>query len=77
MNIERRHITVIFPISPRSYRVFFAVHETRKIFLNRFISKATRRVSSFFLSVQLSQPYVTADHTSAFISRIFVEIGML
>jgi len=77
MNIERRHITVIFPISPRSYRVLFAVHETRKIFLNPFISKATRRVSSFFLSVQLSQPYVTADHTCAFISRIFVEIRML
>ena len=46
-----------------------------------FISKASRRVSlvflNFFLSVQLSQPYFATGHTSAFISRIFVEIGML
>jgi len=54
--------------------VFFAVHEIRRIFLSPFISKASKWVSSFFLSVQLSQPYV---HTSAFISLIFVEIGML
>ena len=40
-------------------------------------SKASRRVSSFLLSVQLSQPYVATGHTSAFISVIFVEIGML
>jgi len=32
---------------------------------------------SFFLGVQLSQPYVATGHTSAFISRIYVEIGML
>ena len=57
--------------------VFFAGHETNRIFLSPFISKASRRVSSFFLSVQLSQPYVTTGHTSAFISRIFVEVGML
>ena len=57
--------------------VFFAVHETRKIFLIPFISKASRRVSSFFLSVQLSEPYVATGHTSAYINRIFVEIGML
>ena len=38
--------------------VFFAVHETRRIFLSPFISKASRRVSSFFLRVQLSHPYV-------------------
>ena len=56
---------------------FFAVHKTRRIFLSPFISKASRRVSSFFLSVQLSQPYVATGHTSAFISRIFVEISML
>ena len=31
--------------------------------------------SSFFLRVQLSQPYVAIGHTSA--SRIFIEIGML
>jgi len=31
----------------------------------------------FFLRVQLSQPYVATGHTSAFISHIFVEIGML
>ena len=36
-----------------------------------------QRVSSFFLRVQLSQPYVTTGHTSAFISLVFVEIGML
>jgi len=29
------------------------------------------------LSVELSQPYVTTGHTSAFISLIFIEIGML
>ena len=33
---------------------FFAVRETRRIFRSPFISKASRRVSSFFLSVQLS-----------------------
>ena len=37
----------------------------------------SRRVSSFFLSVQFSQPYIATGHTSAFISRIFGEIGML
>jgi len=36
-----------------------------------------RRVSSFFLSVQLSQPYVATGQTSDFISRMFVEIGVL
>ena len=40
--------------------VFFAVHETRRIFLSPFISKASRSVSSFFLSVQLSEPYLQA-----------------
>ena len=48
--------------------VFFAVHESCTIFLSPFILKASRRVSSFFLSVQLSQPYVAAGHTSAFVS---------
>ena len=38
--------------------VFFAVHVTRNILLSPCISKASRRVSSFFLRVQLSQPYV-------------------
>jgi len=42
---------------------FFAVHETRSIFLSPFISKASRRFSSFFLSVRLSQPYVATGHT--------------
>jgi len=36
--------------------VFFAVHETRRTSQSPFISKASRRVSLFFLSVQLSQP---------------------
>ena len=31
----------------------------------------------FFLSVQFSQLYIATDHTSAFISCIFLEIGML
>ena len=60
--------------------VFFAVHETRSIFLSPFISKALRRVASFFLRVQLSklsQPYVATGHTIAFISCIFVDIGTL
>ena len=46
-------------------------------FLNPFISKGSRRAFSFFLSVQLLQPYVSTGHTSTFISRVFVEIGML
>ena len=33
--------------------VFFAVHETRRIFPSPFISKALLRASSFFLRVQL------------------------
>ena len=49
--------------------VFFAVHETRRIFLSALISKATRRISSFFLRVQLSQPYVATGHTSATVYR--------
>ena len=57
--------------------IFFAVHKTHGIFLSPFISKAPWRVSSFFLRVQLSQPYVATGHTSTFISRIFVEIGKL
>ena len=51
--------------------VFFAVRESRRIFLNPFLSQMSRRVSSFFVSVRLSQPYVATGHTSAFISRIF------
>jgi len=58
--------------------VFFAVHETRRIFLSPFISKASRRVTIlFFLSVQLSQLYMATGHTCAVVSLIFVEIGML
>jgi len=38
--------------------VLFAIHDTRRIFLRPFRPKASRRVSSFFLSVQLSQPYI-------------------
>jgi len=57
--------------------VFIAVHETRRIFLSPFISNASRRLSSFFLSVQLSQPHIATGHTSVFISRIFVKIDML
>ena len=33
-------------------------------------TKRCRRVSSFFLIVQLLQPYVATDHTNVFISRI-------
>ena len=53
------------------------VHGTRRILLSPFTAKASRRVSSFFLRVQLSQPYVATGHTGAFISSIFVEIGVL
>jgi len=52
-------------------------HGTRRILLSPFTAKASRRVSSFFLRVQLSQPYVATGHTGAFISSIFVEIGVL
>ena len=51
--------------------VFFAVHETRNILLSPFISKASRRVSSFFLRVQLSQPYVPT------LEFDFTEVGQL
>jgi len=51
--------------------------ETRRIFLSPFVSKASRRVSLFFLSVHLLQPYIATGHTSAFISRIFLEVGIL
>jgi len=57
--------------------VAFAVHETCRIFLSPIISKASRCVSSFFLSVQLSQMHDATSHTSALISCIFAEIGML
>ena len=57
--------------------VFFAIGETGSIFFSPFISKASRRLSSFFISVKLSQPYVATGHTSSFISHIFVEICML
>jgi len=58
--------------------VYFTVHETCSIFLSPFISKASKHLSSFILSVQLSQPYVATSHTSTFISRIFIEkISML
>ena len=57
--------------------VFYAVHENHRIFLSPFISDASGRVCSFFLSVQLSQPYVATGHASAFTSHIFIEIGML
>ena len=57
--------------------VFFALHETHRIFLRPFISEASKYVSSFFLGVQLSQPYVATGHTGTFISCIFVEIGRL
>ena len=40
----------------------FAVYETRRIFLSPFVSKASRCVFSFFLIVQLSQPYVATGH---------------
>ena len=48
--------------------VFFAIHETRRIFLSPFISKASRHVFPLFLSVQLSQLYIATGHTSAFIT---------
>jgi len=40
-----------------------------------FLSLSSQRHQDVFL--QLSQPYVATGHTSAFISRIFVEIRML
>jgi len=54
---------------------FFAAHETARIFPSIFI--ASRRAPSFFLSVQLSQPYVATFHADDFVGRTFVEIGML
>ena len=57
--------------------VSFAVHKTCSIFVSPFISKASTNLSSFFLNVQLSQPYVATGHTSTLFSRIFVEINTL
>ena len=42
-----------------------------------FSALLSQRRQDVFLSVQLSQPYIAAGHTSDFISRIFIEIGML
>jgi len=57
-------VSNIFLFTPALLRthsfVFFAVHETLRIFLSPFISKASKRVFSFFLSVQVSQPYVAS-----------------
>jgi len=53
------NISLFTPALLRTHSfVFFAVHETLRIFLSHFISKASKRVFSFFLSVQVSQPYV-------------------
>ena len=56
--------------------VFFAVHETRRIFLSHFISKPSRYVSSFFLRVQLSQPNVGIGHTSAFVKSVCCDFSI-
>jgi len=53
--------------------ICFLCYRPCRIFFSPFISKASRRVSSFFLSIQSSQPYVATGHISAFIRRIFVE----
>jgi len=57
--------------------VFFGVQETIMIFLSPFISKASRRVSSFLLNIQLSPPYrpTLLQVTLALISTIFSNIG--
>jgi len=71
--ICKKYSSLFTPALLRTYSfVFFAVHKTRRIFLSPFISKAWRRVSSFFLTVQLSQPFATG-HTSAFISRSWLK----
>jgi len=57
--------------------ICFLCYRPCRIFFSPFISKASRRVSSFFLSIQSSQPYVATGHISAFIRRIFVEIDIL
>ena len=67
------------PALVRTRSFVFAVHETCRIFLTSFISKVSRCVSSFCLTVQLLQPYVATGYrpTSALISHIFVEIDVL
>ena len=60
------YFTLFTPALLRTHSFFlFAVYETRRIFLSPFISKASRRVSSFFLRVQLSQPYMLLQATLA------------
>ena len=58
---------------------FFVVHETSKIFLSPFISKASNVfLHSFWVSSFHNRTfnYVATGHTNAFTSCIFVEIGM-
>ena len=56
--------------------VFLAVHETRSICFNPFISKASIRDSSDFFDIQSSHPYIAADHALVFNNRTFVSIDM-
>jgi len=54
--------------------LFFSLSTKLAVSLQSFRLKG---VKTSFSSVQLSQPYIASSHTSAFISRIFVEISML
>jgi len=57
--------------------VFFAVHDSRRIFLSPFISNASK---CFFILSQcpaFTAVYAVTGRTRAFISRVFVKIGML
>ena len=51
--------------------VSFAVHGTLRTLLAQLLSNALSFISSAFLRVQLSHPYVATGHTKAFTKRHF------
>jgi len=55
-NLKRVPATKILKSTPNVKILILS--QTRRVFLSPFISKASRRVYSFFPSVQHSQPYV-------------------
>src|SRR5437773_2675421 len=56
-------------LSHTSTLVTLAVHGIRRTLLAHLFSKAVIFISSAFLTVQLSQPYVATGHTRAFTRR--------
>ena len=57
--------------------VFFAVHETPQNLFQYFYLKGVKTCFFILSECPAFTAYVATGHTSAFISRIFIEIGML